>query len=371
MDPPGLSFEQYASERLMRDRERITRGWIETLSRQLDVDPERVLPHRDVLDDIPMVLEKAAKFLLTPESELLTGERLVTSEMRSIARLRLSQGYRPEEIIREFDELAQCLDGAALGWLDDYPGSPDPKAVGRVFGRLNRVPLLMGQITVGTLEQERAELQRQLSRVEEQERIRLSRELHDHLGQLVTGLQLGLAMHRAAASATGRAAQIDELAALVDQIARGIHEIALDLRPAGLSNLGLAAALESSLQDWAAQTGVEIDFVANGVKDTQFSPEVEIAIYRVVQEGLTNVAKHAAANRVSLLVDRSQGDLRIVLEDDGKGFETAEVLVSPERGRRLGLQGMRERVTQLGGTLAVESSPGSGTALFARIPLST
>jgi signal transduction histidine kinase len=150
----SVSFEQYSANRLNQDREQITRDWVEKLSAQLGVRPRRVLPHQDLLDHIPEVLGRAAEFLVVPDAEKITAQQLVTDEMRDIARLRRRQGYDVQEIIREFDELAQVLDRAAMTWLEEYPGTPDVKSVGRVFGRLNRAPLLMGEITVGTYREE-------------------------------------------------------------------------------------------------------------------------------------------------------------------------------------------------------------------------
>src|SRR5690606_24768923 len=118
------------------------------------IRPRRVLPHEELCDHLPAVLGKVADFLVSPEVERLTAERLVLNDMQNIARLRRRQGYDVQEIIREFDELAQILDGAALRWVEEYPGTPDPKEVGRVFGRLNRAPLLMGEVTVGTYQEE-------------------------------------------------------------------------------------------------------------------------------------------------------------------------------------------------------------------------
>src|SRR5687768_15688776 len=100
MDRPPPTFEEYSAERLMRDREKITFDWVEKLTSQLGINPYRVLPHRELLDDIPLVLGKAAEFLLTPDREKLTAEELVTEEMRSIARLRRTQGFTVQEIIR-------------------------------------------------------------------------------------------------------------------------------------------------------------------------------------------------------------------------------------------------------------------------------
>lgn len=368
MDRPAVSFERYCADRLLLDREKITRDWVDTLSAQLGVEPTRVLPHRELLDDIPLVLGKAAEFLVAPDAEKLTAERIVTDEMRSIALLRSMQGFDVQEVVREFDELAQLLDGAAFRWIGDYPGTPDPASVGRVFGRLNRVPLLMGQITVGTLDDERNDLLRRLAAAEEQERLRISRELHDHIGQLVTALLLGLkSLHREAAPPR-ESPEIADLVDLADGIARELQHLATELRPAWLDSAGLDLALRSYLEEWSERNGIDVAFQGAGVEGERFTREVEVALYRVAQEGLTNVLKHAGASSVSLLLERRRGTLSLILEDDGRGFEVDAVLASPEKARRLGLRGMRERISLLGGWLHIESSENGGTSLFARIP---
>ena len=128
MDQSPVSFEQFSAERLTQEGERITRDWVEKLSSQLGIRPRRVLPTQELLDHIPEVLGRAAEFLVAPDTEVITAQRLVTDEMRDIVRLRRRQGYDVQEIIREFDELAQILDGAALRWLEKYPGTPEPGA---------------------------------------------------------------------------------------------------------------------------------------------------------------------------------------------------------------------------------------------------
>lgn len=368
MDPKTLSFPEFASRRLHGDRERLTREWVEKISTRLDLPPRRVLPTRELLDHIPEVLSRAAQFLVAPDVDTLAAESIVTEEMRGIVHLRRRQGYEMHEILREFDELARILDAAALRWIDEYPGDPDAKRVGEVFGRLNRVPLLMSEITVRILDGERRDLLRQLGNVQEQERRRLSRELHDQLGQLLTGLLLGLRSLERVADPHERSARIRELEALAGLAVRGVQDLALELRPPALESLGLEQALRHHIEEWAERNGIEADFESIGLDGARLPAEIEIALFRVAQEGLTNVLKHAAASRVGVLLERRRGTAGIIVEDDGDGFEVDPVLSAPEKSRSLGLRGMRERVALLGGTLHLESSPGGGTTLFVRIP---
>ena len=369
MNQTAPTFEQFAASTLTRDSNRITSEWVETLSSQLGVDPRRVLPHDDLLDHIPVVLSRAADFLLVPDPEKLTAEKMVIEEMHDIARLRRGQGFDVQEIIREFDELARLLDVAALRWLDEYPGIPDPKSVGRVFGRLNRVPLLMGQITVAAIEAERNGLLRQLAMAEEEERLRISRELHDQMGQLVTALLLGLRGLKQGPVSDEQSARVADLEKLATQIALEVHELALDLCPSGLDVLGLPAAVENLLHEWSERNEIGADLQCTGMAGERYPPDLETTLFRVTQEALTNVVKHARASHVGVVVERRGGTLSIIVEDDGQGFDVGAVLASPDKARRLGIQGMRERIARMGGSLEIESSPGAGTCLFIRAPI--
>jgi PAS domain S-box-containing protein len=215
-------------------------------------------------------------------------------------------------------------------------------------------------------EDARRQVLRQLVTAEEEERRRISRELHDSMGQLVTGLLLGL--RALGAGAPEHAARIEELERLAGRIARELQHLALELRPPALDNLGLRLALQNLLEDWSERHGIEADFHAAGVEEgRRLPPEIETTLYRIVQEGLTNVLKHADATQVNLVLERRRGTVITILEDDGGGFAVDEVLASPEKAQRLGIRGMRERVALVGGEMEIESSPGSGTTLFVRI----
>jgi PAS domain S-box-containing protein len=198
----------------------------------------------------------------------------------------------------------------------------------------------------------------------------------------ITSTDAGAAVTAAATALTvvdEAAPRLTRLRALVDSLSRDLHRIAVDLRPYSLDDLGLVAALHGHIETWGQQTGIAVELESLGLEEggqssQRLPPEVETALYRIVQEALTNVAKHAAdvagdrevkrATRVSITLQRINGHVQVTIEDNGPGFD-------PETAGegRLGLAGMRERATLLGGTLEIESTPGSGTTIFARLPV--
>jgi PAS domain S-box-containing protein len=234
-------------------------------------------------------------------------------------------------------------------------------------GERPRVAIIFRDITDQRwAEEARQTALRQLVTAEEDERGRISRELHDSVGQLVTGLLLGLkALERPAP----QAGQIEDLERLADRIAREMQHLALELRPPALDTLGLEVALQNHLEEWSTRHGIEADFHSAGMQSLRLPPEIETALYRVAQEGLTNCLKHARATHVSLVLERRAGTVSLIVEDDGSGFDVQRTLTSPEKANRLGIRGMRERLALLNGELEIESAPGSGTTIFARIPV--
>jgi signal transduction histidine kinase len=199
---------------------------------------------------------------------------------------------------------------------------------------------------------------------QEAERRRLARELHDETGQALTSILLGL---RAVEEAHGEADMRDALASvreLVRSTLQDVRRLAVELRPSALDDFSLVPALERLTSSFATQTGIDVDLEAT-LPGARLPSEVETALYRLVQEALTNVVKHARASRVSVVLTRKGDAVSVVVEDDGVGFEAARA-----RSEGLGLVGMRERVALLGGRLAIESRPGAGTTFVAEVPVS-
>jgi signal transduction histidine kinase len=217
---------------------------------------------------------------------------------------------------------------------------------------------------------ERGQLLRRLVTAQEEERQRLSRELHDQLGQYLSTMMLRLrTLQPVAAEREDARANLRQLEELTGKLVDEVHHLAWELRPAALDDLGLHALLQNYTERWSERSGVVADFHGGGLERHRLPPEVETTVYRVVQESLTNVLKHAEARRVSIIVERRRDQVLLIVEDDGRGFEVEGLSRAGGPGGGLGLLGMRERVALVGGSLSIESSPGGGTTARARIPV--
>lgn len=208
-------------------------------------------------------------------------------------------------------------------------------------------------------------LSRRLVEAQESERRHIALELHDEAGQALVSLRLGLRLlERQIAEGGGVAGRVAELVETTDGILDGLHRLAADLRPASLDHLGLDAALRQYARSAAAKFGLPVHYRARGLTGERLPQAVETALYRVVQEAMTNVVRHARATRVDVMVEHRDGRVLVMIEDDGVGFDPAQV----QTGDHLGLLGMRERADALGGTLTVESAPGKGTTIVVEVP---
>jgi signal transduction histidine kinase len=206
---------------------------------------------------------------------------------------------------------------------------------------------------------------RKLVEGQEGERLRVARELHDDAGQLLSSLILGLRrLEHEASSPEHVLAHARELKQIADAAQESLHRLASDLRPAALDHLGLVPALGQLAAGLSRLGGPVVQLETLGFDHERLSPAIDIALYRIAQEALTNALRHSGARRVSLVVERREKSILMVVEDDGRGFDVE----TASRSGRLGLPGIRERAEMLGGTLIVESSPGSGTTLVVEVP---
>lgn len=208
-------------------------------------------------------------------------------------------------------------------------------------------------------------LSRRLIEVQEAERRSLALELHDEIGQILTGLKLTLEMS-ARLPAVEAQASIKQAQTLVNELMARTRKLSLDLRPATLDHLGLLSALLGHIKQYSAQTRVRVMFKHSGLEGQRFAAEIETASYRIVQEALTNVARHAETNEVAVLVWADRHSLTIQIEDQGRGFDAEAALASDNTS---GLAGMRERASLLGGHFTVESHAGGGTRLTAEFDI--
>lgn len=204
---------------------------------------------------------------------------------------------------------------------------------------------------------------RRVVEAQEVERALLARELHDETGQALTSILLGLKSLEARVDTDDGRVAVTELRDLVVSTLQDVRRLAVELRPAALDDFGLVPAIERLRDTIAEQGGVSVD-VHSSLGDERLPAETETALYRIVQEALTNVLKHAEANRVTVLLSQTEKTVALVVQDDGKGFELENL-----RDGGVGLIGMQERMGLLGGRLTVESGEGAGTMLKAEVSL--
>lgn len=215
----------------------------------------------------------------------------------------------------------------------------------------------------------RVTLLRKIIKAQEDERKRIAREIHDHIGQQMTGLQLKLQyleeQYKKDSKFTN---QIAELKSITKQIDSDVDFLAWELRPSVLDDVGLTAAMKKFVEEWSTQFKIPAEFEQIGLDGQQLLPEIEINLYRIGQEALNNTCKYAKASNASVLLERRDGTVSLIIEDDGIGFEPSKKAVLTGNDRGMGLLGMKERAELVGGTIEIESSVGNGTTIYVRVP---
>jgi PAS domain S-box-containing protein len=240
-------------------------------------------------------------------------------------------------------------------------------------GRPQRMRGVVKEITDRKqLEAERAEAMTRLAVVEEQERHRLSRDLHDQTAQRLVALAVELKnLETNLAAGRPQGERVRLLRKAVDELQQQVRQIPWNLRAGDLVDGDLASAVWEYVEDWSERARVPVDCECRGLGGGRLPGSVEATLYRVAQEALANVEKHAQARRVSVLLEREGALVRLTVEDDGRGFDPEAVQQLPGAAQRLGLLGIRERVALARGTFLIESSPGAGTTILVRIPIPT
>ncbi|HEY6928926.1 MAG TPA: GAF domain-containing sensor histidine kinase [Thermoanaerobaculia bacterium] len=206
-------------------------------------------------------------------------------------------------------------------------------------------------------------LSRKLVDLQENERRSVARELHDEAGQALTSLKIGLRLLERTTKNTAVVSRAAHLLRTVDGVQESLHRLAANLRPASLDHLGLVPALSQLVDNFSKSSGAKVELETIGLND-RLPESVETDLYRIAQEAVTNAVRHARAKEIGVVLQRLDGRVKLVVEDDGCGFDTA----SAGQGERLGLVGIRERAETLGGTLLVESSASSGTMVVVEAP---
>lgn len=219
-------------------------------------------------------------------------------------------------------------------------------------------------------EQSRYQLLNRIVTAQEEERRRVSRELHDQMGQSLAALMVGLESLKVNfADAPPVLDRLRELQDMANGLSQKVHSLAWDLRPPALDDLGLHLALQRYVEHWSERSQIVVDWHTNGFTSRRLPSRVETTLYRVVQEALTNVLKHAQASRVSLIMRAAADSVSAIVEDNGRGFDAELTMHALDPHYKLGLVGMQERVLLVNGTLNIESVFGYGTTVYVRIPL--
>jgi signal transduction histidine kinase len=211
---------------------------------------------------------------------------------------------------------------------------------------------------------------RRLVSSQELERRRIARDLHDQLGQRLTALRLKIASLREATNELPDiSTRVQRLQEIAERLDSEVSFLAWELRPSALDDLGMTEAIGAFVSEWSRHYDVAADFRSGMLLDERLPHDTETHLYRITQEALNNIAKHAFANHVTVLLELREQNLILIIEDDGRGFDATEIIKPRESGKGLGLLGMHERASLIGGDVEIESEPGSGTTIYVRVPI--
>ncbi len=300
-------------------------------------------------------------------------------EARQALSTEASSGRCPILDDRDFHEhigVPLIAKGRALGVMN--LASPEPREFSReemdILGAIgSQIGVAIENARLWEELLRKQELQHQLLNsiigAQEDERKRIARELHDDTSQVLTSIVLGLEGLEGEQCLTEETRErAGRLRSVTSRALEEVHHLSTELRPSALDDAGLVPGIARYLREYAQRNGQEVDFRSTGTDGLRLLPAAETAVFRIVQEALTNVARHAHARGVSVLLERRGPNLVTVVEDDGCGFEPDDIAAAP-LPERLGLAGMSERAALVGGRLTIESQPGQGTTVFVTVPL--
>lgn len=368
-------------ERSFRDRPQLA----EEALRAIQAGDEHVvtlegadLPYRILLDQM-----YAGAVTLTADGVIIYCNHrfadIVRTPKARVVGMDLRRFVPPAEQTTIETMLERGIEDQARGEVDFRAGDGTPVTVGLTFSPLRLAGASGASGVIGVVvdtterkqqEELRARLVKQVMTAQDEERRRIARELHDETGQSLTALLVGLRTIEESRTMLEAVALAQRLRVIVAQTLGDVGRLARGLHPSILDDLGLAAAVAHQAHDLAEVHGVAVDVRIEGLDAEPLPPLLQTTVYRVLQEALTNVARHAAARsvRVQLVCDEAKVELSV--QDDGVGFDSkARADPTPGGRRRLGLRGMRERAALIGGSVDVVSPPGAGTTITAYFPL--
>jgi signal transduction histidine kinase len=257
------------------------------------------------------------------------------------------------------------IDGKRCLLVSCYDITERKRAADELDRYAKRVSALLEEVSAGR--EALQGLSHRLLEVQESERRHIARELHDEIGQTLTAIQINIETLQRAPEAAALQPRLEESVDLIEQALQQVRDLSLDLRPSLLDDLGLVSALLWYTERHRERTGTDVQVVMDPLP-YRLAAEIETTCFRIVQEALTNVARHSHARRVRVELCRRGEDLEVVVQDSGAGFDVAAAQARASQGHSIGLLGMRERVDLAGGRLEISSQPGKGTTVRALLP---
>ena len=363
----AMTTERRQAEQAARESEQRYRTLLENA-------PEAILVHQD--GRWILANRAALKLLHAARVEQLVGRPtldIVHPDYRAVVRERIEREFATGEPAPLLEQQFIAVDGTVLDV--EVVGIPITLA-GRQGGQIIVRDITERRQAEQAVRERQAEVRRsrerlealsqRLLKVQENERRLIARELHDQIGQALTAVKLNLESLRSGRRA--KAFPLDESVAIVEQLMEAVRSMSLELRPSALDDLGLAAALRWYADRQGRRAGFSVR-VRTQLPAERLASDLETACFRVAQEAITNVARHAGAKRVEVDARAEDGTLDLTVRDDGSGFDVAAVRGGTTAEGSIGLDGMEERVHLLGGDFRIDSQPGTGTTVWARFPL--
>lgn len=339
--------------------------------RELVQNANSIIIRFDTEGCITFFNEYAQRFFGYSEDEIL-GRALIDTILPTVRSNGRSIEGEIEDFMRgpdrfEINELENMRRGGERVWVT-WTNRPILDAIGNV------TEFLWVGVDVTERRQNRRQIKNlthELIKAQENERYRIARDLHDHIAQDLSSLKIRLQTLFGACHALGEESrqQINDIVNILQRSISDVRNLAYDLRPPGLDQLGLVRTLFVYCEDFAQTNDLKIDFISAGLDDLMLDEDIQINIYRLIQEALHNVKKHAQAKGVTIRLVTSSPNLLLRIIDDGRGFDAARWRSKAYKEKRMGLQSMVERVGLLGGAIDIRSQPQKGTGIFISIPI--